>query len=100
VRDTVDRRLIEQVITRTGRIIDSPDEVGGWPKYASAQAPLDRDRDGLPDAWETAHNLNPNDPKDSTRDSGDGYTHIEKYINALAEAAIAKIRAAAHVPGK
>lgn len=92
VRDAVDTRLVSQVVNRTGRIIDSPDDVGGWPKYASASAPKDSDRDGMPDAWEIAHKLNPNDPKDAAMDSGDGYTHIEKYINGLADAAIARSR--------
>jgi hypothetical protein len=92
VRDAVDQRLVNQVITRTGRIIDSPDEVGGWPKYRSADAPTDSDRDGMPDAWELARGLNPNNPADAARDSGDGYTNIEKYINGLADEAIAKSR--------
>jgi hypothetical protein len=33
VRDAVDSRLIREVETRAGRIIDSQNEVGGWPVY-------------------------------------------------------------------
>jgi hypothetical protein len=34
----------------------------------------DSDGDGMPNAWETAHGLNPNDPNDASQDSdGDGY---------------------------
>jgi hypothetical protein len=32
-RDAVDRRLVEEVRTGGGRIIDSQQEVGGWPEY-------------------------------------------------------------------
>ena len=42
------------------------------------------DKDGMPDAWETANGLNPNDASDATKDcTGDGYTNIEKYINGI-----------------
>ena len=27
--------------------------------------------------------LNPNDPADGAKDSGDGYTHLEKYLNGI-----------------
>lgn len=38
----------------------------------------------MPDAWETANGLNPNDPSDANGDiNGDGYTNIEKYINGI-----------------
>jgi hypothetical protein len=46
--------------------------------------PADTDHDGIPDAWETAHGLNPNDPNDANEDSnGDGYSNLEKYLNSL-----------------
>jgi hypothetical protein len=32
-RDAVDRRLVREVETRTGKIIDSQKDVGGWPVY-------------------------------------------------------------------
>jgi hypothetical protein len=39
----------------------------------------------MPDAWETAHGLDPKDPSDSSKDrDGDGYTNIEEYLNDLA----------------
>ena len=42
------------------------------------------DGDGMPDDWETANGLNPNDPSDANGDcTGDGYTNIEKYINGI-----------------
>ncbi len=34
---------------------------------------------GMPDEWEIANGLNPNDPSDANKDcTGDGYTNIEK----------------------
>ena len=38
----------------------------------------------MPDAWETAHGLNPNDPADGSKDrNNDGYTNLEEYLNSL-----------------
>ncbi|RME89568.1 MAG: hypothetical protein D6766_14600, partial [Verrucomicrobia bacterium] len=40
----------------------------------------DADHDGLPDAWERAHGLDPGDPADATADpDGDGRTNREEY---------------------
>jgi pectate lyase len=83
-RDAADARIVNEVRTRTGRVIDSQKEVGGWPEYRSAPAPADSDGDGMPDAWEKTHGLNPNDPGDAAKDrDGDGYSNIEEYINSL-----------------
>jgi pectate lyase len=84
VRDTVDKRIVQTVRDRTGKIIDKTDEVGGWPAYRSAEPPVDSDGDGIPDKWESSHHLNPHDPKDAADRDGDGYTNIEKYLNGLA----------------
>jgi hypothetical protein len=93
VRDPVDARLIHEVETRTGRIINSQTEVGGWPKYRTAPPPKDSDGDGIPDDWEIAHGLNPNDPSDAGLDrGGDGYTNIERYLNDLAWPGAGKAR--------
>jgi len=41
--------------------------------------PGDSDCDGLPDAWELAHGLNPNDPSDAMQDADfDGLTALEE----------------------
>lgn len=86
VRDPVDLRLIKQVRDRTGKIVDSQKEVGGWPVYRGGQAPLDTDHDGMPDEWERKHGLNPRDPSDAALDRDkDGYTNIEEYINSLTD---------------
>ncbi len=65
-------------------MINSQKDVGGWVQLQSRPAPLDSDRDGMPDAWERAHGLNPKDPADrnTTKEPG-GYTHLELYLNIL-----------------
>lgn len=64
-------------------IITDIRQVGGLPEY-KGESYLDTDGDGMPDAWEKANGLNPNNPADATLDcNGDGYTNIEKYINGI-----------------
>ena len=83
VRDPIDKRIIEEVRNGTATfggaygeksgIIDSQDDVGGWPVLRSAEVPVDSDGDGMPDWWKIAHGLNPNDPAEGNRDrNGDG----------------------------
>ena len=64
-------------------IIDSPDDVGGWPVLHTLPAPTDSDNDGMPDEWETSHGLNPHDASDRNNVAPDGYTWLEKYLNSL-----------------
>lgn len=55
-----------------------------WPDYETYNVPVDSDHDGIPDDWEKAHGLNPNDPSDANQDlNGDGYTNLEKYLNSI-----------------
>ena len=92
-RDSVDMRILDQVTgvnpptviasyDKAG-IIDSPSEVGGWPTYVSTEAPTDTDQDGMPDEWETANDLAPNDPEDRNKVTKSGYTCLEVYLNSL-----------------
>lgn len=94
-RDAVDKRLANEAITGTNTyvgsvlgglgIIDKPSDVGGWPTYNSTTAPTDSDGDGMPDSWETAKGLKPNDASDgaATASDGSGYTNLELYMNSL-----------------
>ena len=78
-------RIINDVKNRSGKPIDSPTEVGGWPELKSAEAPADGDHDGMPDAWESKHGLDPNDPSDGAKaKEAGGYTNLEAYLNELA----------------
>ncbi len=95
LRDAVETRLVGQLqsLGKTGAIIattGSEADVGGQPTVAQVTRPAgyDTDGDGMPDTWETAHGLNPNDPTDATGDyNGDGYTNVEKYLNEAADLA-------------
>jgi len=82
-RDAVDVRVIDNVRDRKGKVIDSQKEVGGWPVLKSLPAPVDSDHDGMPDEWERAHGLNPNDRSDRNTRNADGYTRLEEYLNSL-----------------
>ncbi len=83
-RDAYDKRIVNEVITGTGRIIDRPSEVGGWPVLATGDAYIDTDKDGMPNDWETAKGLDPNNPADGNLDrDSDGYTNVEEFLNSL-----------------
>jgi hypothetical protein len=60
--------------------------VGGWPILNSLPTPADIDQDGIPDAWETDHGLNPLDPSDGPAIGGDGYSNLENYLNDIVPA--------------
>ena len=95
VQDAVDRRVVEEIRTGTATfgasykgggkgIIDSQKDVGGWPELRSLPAPVDTDHDGVPDVWEQAHGLNPQDPADGPRSTTPGgYSNLERYLNSL-----------------
>ena len=60
----------------------------------ATQPQTDTDNDGLPDDWESSHNLDPHDPTDANRVVGKGksiddrhmgYSYVEYYINQLAD---------------
>jgi pectate lyase len=83
-RDVVDRRVVDDVKKRTGSIIDSPDDVGGYPELAGGIRPVDSDHDAMPDDWEREMGLDPQDASDGNGDlDGDGYTNIEEYLHFL-----------------
>jgi hypothetical protein len=91
VRDLVDIRVTNMVFTGvatngTNGIIVHPSHVGGYPSIAVVTRPAnwDTDQDGMPDAWETDHGLNPGDATDRNGDfDNDGYTNLEEYLNEL-----------------
>lgn len=93
-RDTLDQRIINDVKNRTGRIIDvqggyphgTPYEqtVNAWPSLKTGVAPIDTDKDGMPDEWELKNGLNPKDKSDAVQYKLDkDYTNVEVYINSL-----------------
>jgi len=95
-RDPVDQRLVGQVRHNTGKVIDSQDEVGGWPQLKSTAPPKDSNNDGMPDKWQARYGLDPHSVDEgpphedavwypnnlASRDlDGDGYTNLEEYLN-------------------
>jgi hypothetical protein len=66
-RDLVDSRIIRQVRARTGKIIDTPAEVGGWPDMAVNFRQI----------------ILPSQPQ--ADDDGDGYTNIEEVLHRMSD---------------
>jgi len=95
-RDTLDERVINDVKHRRGHFVDVQGgyphgteyeaTVNAWPALKALPAAPDKDQDGMPDDWETAHKLNPADAADAAANTLDKqYTNIEMYINSLAD---------------
>ena len=93
-RDTLDQRVINDVINRTGKLIDVQGgfphgteyelTIHAWPSLRSLPAPADTDKDGMPDEWEKKNGLNPRDASDAPVYKLDrNYTNIEVYLNSL-----------------
>ena len=108
-RDIIDERIAKETKDGTATyigsvtegaanapgLIDLPSDVmpagqaSPWPELSdggvAADALKDTDGDGMPDVWETANGLNPNDASDgiTTTLSEDGYTNLEVYLNSL-----------------
>lgn len=85
VRDAVDQRVVADVRAGTGGLIDSQEQVGGWPELDAGTPWTDTDGDGMPDDWEAARSLDPADPSDGPADpDSDGWTNLEDWLNSLA----------------
>lgn len=95
-RDVIDKRIVKEVsegnFTYNGSngsingIIDSQNDVGGWPIYSFNPTDFkpDTDGDGMPDCWEEKHKLNKTDASDGVLSTLDkNYTNIEVYLNEL-----------------
>ena len=96
--DEHDERILDEVRngtfsnsgSRTGLPghIDNEADAGGHVTFPTVERPagFDTDDDGMPNAWETAHGLDPDDPDDrnGTNLSRIGYTNLEMYLNELA----------------
>ena len=93
-RDAVDERIISEMLSGKGKIIDVQ---GGfphgtayeksktaWPELKAAASMTDKDADGMPDEWELSKGLNPNDHADAADLRLHSYfTNIEVYLNSL-----------------
>ncbi len=101
-RDEIDARYMEEAktgtatykgsITNSPGIIDKVSDVKGYTEdnfgTGTRPADFDTDKDGIPDEWEKANGLNPNNASDAITYSLDEkgyYTNIEVYANSLVE---------------
>lgn len=80
-RDRVDASILRSVVDRTGSLIDSQKQVGGWPELRTQRPPDDSDGDGLPDAWEAARGLDGLDASDGRSQGPDGFSNLEIYLH-------------------
>ena len=92
-RDTLDQRLIQDVVLGRGKIIDvqggfehgTPFEktIQAWPNLKPGSKLIDTDQDGMPDTWEKAKGLNSTLYNAEGYDLSKEYTNIEVYLNSL-----------------
>ncbi|MBW4889949.1 hypothetical protein KXQ82_09490 [Mucilaginibacter sp. HMF5004] len=85
-RDAVDTRIIGYLksLGKEGKIFKTEADAGGQGTIAPARALTDTDGDGIPDAWESSHGLDPKNVKDAGKLFGQsGYTNLENYLNSI-----------------
>jgi hypothetical protein len=95
-RDAIDERIVDSLVHRTGSLINSQETyrnsrglLAGIDDLPTGRRPadFDSDGDGMPDVFESKHDLDPDDPTDGngTKLSDIGYTNLEVYLNELVE---------------
>lgn len=95
-RDEIDKRVLQEVESGSATykgsksglpgIIDSQEDVGGWPELETKEVPKDTDRDGISDSWEMENDLDPNNYEDAnSTDLHEYYTNLEVYLNSLVD---------------
>ena len=104
-RPKIDKQVIEETRTGTGSLTGGRDfstvtdsavldaitkygikymDYNSYYPSSSSKQIVDSDNDGMPDSWETARGLNPNNAGDATGDYlGKGYNNIEYYSHDL-----------------
>jgi hypothetical protein len=103
-RDLIDQRIIKEYQEGSGKLVQTVDDVGGWPVYQDGhysyvpeqqfiqnlkhyhlnggEAYQDSDQDGMPDKWEDRYHLDKHNGKDAIQDrDGDGYDNLEEFLN-------------------
>ncbi|MCH5239828.1 MAG: fibronectin type III domain-containing protein [Muribaculaceae bacterium] len=89
VRDEVDQYIIDEMAsyglngTKNGITTEATLPHKGTGVISGGVKPLDSDNDGIPDEWEIANGLNPNDASDAVKLNAQGYTNIEAYSHTI-----------------
>lgn len=93
IKDAVDLHILKDVRKgnftyegskgSTNGIIDSQNDVGGYPKLKAGTPLPDSDSDGMPDSWEIKHGLNPKSANANGRNLDKDYDNIEVYLNDI-----------------
>lgn len=88
-RDITDAYMVNEVLSfgKKGNLITSEKDLpygtpDTWKVFAGTKR-ADSDNDGIPDDWETANGLNPNDKSDAMKIAANGYANIENYVNGI-----------------
>jgi hypothetical protein len=91
IRDSVDQRIIDNVLNRKGSFyngVDHDSVLGfraiSWPELQAGTAAIDSDWDGMPDTWEYlyfGHDRQGSQADSSSDYDQDGYTDVEEYLN-------------------
>lgn len=96
LRDELNTILVNNLVTQRRNHVSAPAGTGasngGFGTLTSTAAPVDTDRDGLPDFWEIATGSNPNAASNNNPvpagaylpSSPSGYTLLEDYLHFLA----------------
>ncbi len=91
-RDLADCYMIDEVLSfgKKGNLITNENELPigvptSW-SWFKGEKLADSDNDGMPDAWENAQGLKPNDASDAMEIAENGYANIENYINGITKA--------------
>jgi pectate lyase len=87
-RDAVDRRIVRDVMNQKGAIIDSQDQVGGWPSLPTAAPATDTNGDGIPDWYAVSQNWDVH-ANIANQIAPSGYTYLETYLHSLTPKAYA-----------
>ncbi|MEU6076188.1 cellulose binding domain-containing protein [Micromonospora sp. NPDC047074] len=88
-RDAVDTRVVRETRSTSGAVPNEPNSTEWNTLWNAPQvnrsSGWDTDRDGMPDAWETASGLNPASGDHNGDADGDGHRNIEEYLDYAAQ---------------
>jgi pectate lyase len=92
-RDSYDQRIVNETSNGTyssvgsrgsaSGLIDSQNDVGGWPALSSILFPQNTSGDGIPDDWKIQVGLDPATYQATGKNLSTAYDNLEVYINSL-----------------